>query len=191
MTKQTLTNFLDSQDFYELMQAYRHTPLDAAKEYEAVRVALYAAIAQPEQPASEHFPFYELKFILRVLGHKGTAPREDWETAYGMAKAVFTDWHKVQIEGDAKDAEVDALVQKLQTAQFMSDMPFKERTTLEIKAFLSSRAAIEAEQGKRQPLTDERLYEMYNEPTSDAEMIAFARAIEAVHGITATPQGNP
>ena len=104
MTKQTLTNFLDSQDFYELMQAYRHTPLDAAKEYEAVRVALYAAIAQPEQPASEHFPFYELKFILRVLGHKGTAPREDWETAYGMAKAVFTDWHKVQIEGDAKDA---------------------------------------------------------------------------------------
>ena len=34
------------------------------------------------------------------------------------------------------------------------------------------------------PLTDEEIYEMYNEPRSDAEMIAFARAIEAAHGIT-------
>ena len=50
MTKeQSLADFLDSQDFYELMQAYRHTPLDAAKEFEAVRLALYAAIALPEQ----------------------------------------------------------------------------------------------------------------------------------------------
>lgn len=34
------------------------------------------------------------------------------------------------------------------------------------------------------PLTDEQIMEMYNEPRSDAEMIAFARAIEAAHGIT-------
>jgi hypothetical protein len=33
------------------------------------------------------------------------------------------------------------------------------------------------------PLTDEEIYDMYNEPRSDAEMIAFARAIEAAHGI--------
>ena len=33
------------------------------------------------------------------------------------------------------------------------------------------------------PLTDEQIMEMYNEPRSDAEMIAFARAIEAAHGI--------
>ena len=33
------------------------------------------------------------------------------------------------------------------------------------------------------PLTDEQMMEMYNEPRSDAEMIAFARAIEAAHGI--------
>ena len=35
----------------------------------------------------------------------------------------------------------------------------------------------------RKPLTDEEIYDMYNEPRSDAEMIAFARAIEAAHGI--------
>jgi hypothetical protein len=34
-----------------------------------------------------------------------------------------------------------------------------------------------------QPLTDEQIYGMYNEPRSDAEMIEFARAIEAAHGI--------
>ena len=36
---------------------------------------------------------------------------------------------------------------------------------------------------QRKPLTDEEIMEMYNEPRSDAEMIAFARAIEAAHGI--------
>ena len=36
---------------------------------------------------------------------------------------------------------------------------------------------------KRKPLTDEQILEMYNEPRSDAQMIAFARAIEAAHGI--------
>ena len=36
---------------------------------------------------------------------------------------------------------------------------------------------------QRKPLTDEEIYEMYNEPRSDKEMIEFARAIEAAHGI--------
>ena len=36
---------------------------------------------------------------------------------------------------------------------------------------------------QRKPLTDEEIYDMYNEPRSDAEMIAFAKAIEAAHGI--------
>ena len=36
---------------------------------------------------------------------------------------------------------------------------------------------------KRKPLTDEEIMEMYNEPRSDAEMLEFARAIEAAHGI--------
>jgi hypothetical protein len=36
---------------------------------------------------------------------------------------------------------------------------------------------------QRKPLTDEEIYDMYNEPRSDAEMVAFARAVEAAHGI--------
>ena len=36
---------------------------------------------------------------------------------------------------------------------------------------------------QRKPLTDEEIYELYSEPRSDAEMLAFARAIEAAHGI--------
>ena len=36
---------------------------------------------------------------------------------------------------------------------------------------------------QRKPLTDEQIYDMYNEPRSDAEMLEFARAIEAAHGI--------
>ena len=37
----------------------------------------------------------------------------------------------------------------------------------------------------REPLTDAQIYDMYNEPRSDAEMLEFARAIEAAHGIHA------
>jgi len=49
----SFSEFLDSRDFYELMQAYRHTPMDAAKEFEAVKFALRKTIAQPVQPAFE------------------------------------------------------------------------------------------------------------------------------------------
>jgi hypothetical protein len=40
------------------------------------------------------------------------------------------------------------------------------------------------------PLTDDQIYEMYNEPRSDAEMLEFARAIEAAHGITQPKAGE-
>lgn len=47
--------------------------------------------AEPVDPA---YPFYELKFIMRVLSHKGGAPKQDWDTAYGMAREIFSRWHK-------------------------------------------------------------------------------------------------
>ena len=31
--------------------------------------------------------FYKLKFICRVLGNDGNAPKEDWKTAYGYEEA--------------------------------------------------------------------------------------------------------
>lgn len=40
-----------------------------------------------------------------------------------------------------------------------------------------------AHDAQRKPLSNQKIIEMYNEPRSDAEMIEFARAIEAAHGI--------
>ena len=40
-----------------------------------------------------------------------------------------------------------------------------------------------ADVSERTPLTDDQIYELYSEPRSDAEMVAFARAVEAAHGI--------
>jgi hypothetical protein len=36
---------------------------------------------------------------------------------------------------------------------------------------------------QRKPLPVDQIYEMYSEPSSDAEMVEFARAIERAHGI--------
>ena len=41
--------FLESQDYYELMQTYRHFPTDAHKPFEAVKKALRAAHGIKEQ----------------------------------------------------------------------------------------------------------------------------------------------
>lgn len=56
---------------------------------------LYAAppAAQPSADNAQ-FPFYELRFIMRVLSHQGSAPKEDWQTAYGMARDIFVRWSK-------------------------------------------------------------------------------------------------
>ena len=43
--------------------------------------------------------------------------------------------------------------------------------------------ALAEQPAQQKPLTDEQIIEMYNEPRSDAEMLEFARAIEAAHGI--------
>lgn len=43
--------------------------------------------------------------------------------------------------------------------------------------------AVIPQPAERKPLTEEQIYQMYNEPRSDAEMLEFARAIEAAHGI--------
>lgn len=46
-------------------------------------------------PQEDTYPFYELRFIMRVLDHEGKAPIEDWRTARGMARAIFERWHQV------------------------------------------------------------------------------------------------
>ena len=51
-----------------------------------------------------------------------------------------------------------------------------------LRGFIPSMKAYAAPP-QRKPLTEEEIYDMYNEPRSDAEMVAFARAVEAAHGI--------
>ena len=45
----TFDAFLESQDFYDLMQTYRHFPTDALKPFEAVKEALRSAHNIKEQ----------------------------------------------------------------------------------------------------------------------------------------------
>jgi len=50
-----------------------------------------------------------------------------------------------------------------------------------IASIIACRDALDAQPVPRRwvGLTDDEIYEMYNEPRSDAEMVAFARTIEA------------
>jgi len=62
-------------------------------------------------------------------------------------------------------------------------VPLIEQVLVKKLGQAMSFAAKQVVEPKRKPLTDEQIMEMYNEPRSDAEMIEFARAIEAAHGI--------
>jgi len=55
------------------------------------------------------------------------------------------------------------------------------KEALQIASIIACRDALDAQPVPRRwvGLTDDEIYEMYNEPRSDAEMVAFARAIEA------------
>ena len=86
------------------------------KDREDERIAALTKDAAPKeevrkQMESETFEeydwFYKLKFICRVLGNNGNAPKEDWQTAHGMAKSLFNSAWLVQREKAelTKDAE--------------------------------------------------------------------------------------
>lgn len=71
--------------------------LDVVREWADRAKAAEAALksAQPAQgERDDSYPFYELKYIMRVLGSAGDAPKQDWQTAHGMARGIFTRWHK-------------------------------------------------------------------------------------------------
>lgn len=87
---------------------------EAANHIRAQEARIAALTTQEEirkQLESETFEeydwFYKLKFICRVLGNDGNAPKEDWKTAYGMARSLFDSAWLVQREKTelTKDAE--------------------------------------------------------------------------------------
>jgi hypothetical protein len=93
----------------------------ANAEFEPLYATPQPPTAEPVDPA---YPFYELKFIMRVLSHKGGAPKQDWDTAYGMAREIFSRWHKDRqstaegqtkqgraADGAVSDEQVDAAME--------------------------------------------------------------------------------
>ena len=97
MSKESLKMALDSQDFYELMQAYRHAPLtqlkqtiDAFEDVKAFIVAIGAQQAQPTPAAPAMQPLTvidikdddTLRFVQRVL--ESNAPQADRDAAAQM-----------------------------------------------------------------------------------------------------------
>lgn len=75
----------------------KHTLAEIEAGIRAIEIGV-PPVAAPSPAASadtdKRFPFYELRFIMRFLSHEGSAPKEDWQTAYGMARAVFERWSK-------------------------------------------------------------------------------------------------
>ena len=96
----------------------------------------------------------------------------------GINHRLFSDAPAAQAQPD--DAIVRAWQAGYYHAGYTNDQAYADKMAREYAG-----AAPQAAMQERKPLTDEQIYEMYNEPRSDAEMLEFARAIEAAHGIGA------
>ncbi len=75
-------------------KAWEYNWRDRGEEDDIVAYRLTTPQPPTAEPVDPAYPFYELKFIMRVLSHKGGAPKQDWDTAYGMAREIFVRWHK-------------------------------------------------------------------------------------------------
>jgi len=75
-------SFLESQDFYELMQTYRHCQIDAHIPFEAVKDALRAVHTETAlaQPAQEQIKYEE--WVYNPMTGKpiwdATPPKREW-----------------------------------------------------------------------------------------------------------------
>ena len=106
----------------------------ANAEFEPLYATPQPPTAEPVDPA---YPFYELKFIMRVLSHKGGAPKQDWDTAYGMAREIFSRWHKDRqstAEGQTKQGRAEG--ESLTSARLCGLKPNTEKTKCTTKRTL-------------------------------------------------------
>lgn len=93
---------LDKSEQERIMNEARMWAEVFAKEDEAAR--LINAPAQAAPATAQDYPFYELRFIMRVLSHRGSAPRVDWDTAYGMAREIFKRWSMERIAAHQQES---------------------------------------------------------------------------------------
>ena len=109
------------------------------RRWKAIAAILRRATPHPPtaEPVDPAYPFYELKFIMRVLSHKGGAPKQDWDTAYGMAREIFSRWHKDRqstAEGQTKQGRAEG--ESLTSARLCGLKPNTEKTKCTTKRTL-------------------------------------------------------
>lgn len=102
---------------------------------------------QAEQQSERAFPFYELRFIMRVLSHEGSAPKEDWKTAYGMAREIFVRWSQEQ-QSERERFEAWAYVVKAKDGKEFLCLGTISRSKTKAKVRLNSLNASMAAKGR-------------------------------------------
>lgn len=150
--------------------------------------------AEPVDPA---YPFYELKFIMRVLSHKGGAPKQDWDTAYGMAREIFSRWHKDRQstaegqtkQGRAADGAVsdtrDFLTRFVQFASESNDHTLDSfyrginRLANEAHKIIATQPPSASPVAVPKPSDDEFLCQAWGE--TDLPCVAIVKGMDAVH----------
>jgi hypothetical protein len=69
------------------------------------------------------YPFYELRFIMRVLSRGSSAPQQDLATALGMARDIFSKWHGDRLKCIAAQAVQQAPSPAVVTSEPIVDRP--------------------------------------------------------------------
>lgn len=97
LLRQALNGFLESREFYELMQAYRHCQVDATIPFESVKSVIQAAIVQPVQPAEIAAP--KLSAAIQVLIAEATKGADkEWRE---FAEEMTTQYGFTYVDDDA------------------------------------------------------------------------------------------
>ena len=172
--RQVLEMALEALEKIATVNAMDYEYQQWAKEYLA---AIKEALAQPEQEPvawlckrkDGHFDVLSDQTCTKCFPVY-THPESEQNDKFCDANCVWTDHHP-----DCKLAQPEK--QSVTWNDKIGGIGFKEpmpNANYKVTATVAP---------QRKPLTDEQIIEMYNEPRSDAEMLEFARAIEAAHGI--------
>lgn len=188
-------------------QALAFTMRDFAtmRDFEAARAVLHddlrAALAEPVQEPVGWFesphgafranPQYKVEFPSQLLAWSVpvyTAPPHALRAALAEHE-LNEDYERGFIAGMSEQAKrsVDRAVNAL-AAAVAEPVAWMDRDgdlykMPEIDNWAPPHTLLYAAPPQREPLTEEEIYGMYSEPSSDAEMVEFARAIERAHGI--------
>lgn len=140
---------------------------------------------QCEQPAEQQEPEYAWPTVADYERDVGYQINEAFRIGWNMARTT----NKMLGHSSSQPAPVAEPHKQQEPVAVMTVLHLKDRTEI---GYGPASAGYDLPTGEyklytsppvSKRLTDEQIMEMYNEPRSDAEMLEFARAIEAAHGI--------